>query len=168
MRLHIEDKQKANGNLQVDCTEYVKDKYQRKSRGIYQKIFFGKRPFASDDDSDSFDWIWIWLLGYIWLNIFPSQRPEAQTMSLCLSCPEEANRMEVLWYYPPSKAPPAQNVFNFSILIFTSDVFYFSSVVFWTVLQDFLNVVQGFPALFTTLKSWGAELTRTKWFKYFS
>ena len=37
--LNIEDKQKVNVNLQDDCTEYVKDKYQRKSSSIYQKSF---------------------------------------------------------------------------------------------------------------------------------
>ena len=32
--LNIEDKQKVNGNLQDDCTEYVKDKYLKKSMNI--------------------------------------------------------------------------------------------------------------------------------------
>ena len=37
--LDIEYKQKVNGNLEDDCTEFVKDKYQRKSSSIYQKSF---------------------------------------------------------------------------------------------------------------------------------
>ena len=78
---------------------------------------------------------------YGWIFSPPSDQ-KAQTMSLCLSCPEEANRMEVLWYYPPSKAPPAQNVFNFSILIFTSDVFYFSAVIFQKILERFAKISQ--------------------------
>ena len=32
--LNIEDKQKVNGNLQDDCTEYVKDKYLKKSMNL--------------------------------------------------------------------------------------------------------------------------------------
>ena len=43
MRLHIEDKQKVNGNLQVDCTEYVKDKYQKElKKQKNQKTSFAK------------------------------------------------------------------------------------------------------------------------------
>ena len=45
-QLNIEDKQKVNGNLQVDCTnciEYVKDKYQKEVKK--QKI--QKTPFGS-------------------------------------------------------------------------------------------------------------------------
>ena len=50
--------------------------------------------------------------------------------------------MEVLWYYPPSKAPPAQNVFNFSILIFTCGVFYFSAVIFQKISERFAKISQ--------------------------
>ena len=76
--LNIEDKQKVNGNLQDDCTEYVKDKYQRKSSSIYQKSFLERNLLrvlykfnvyddryaddqyddggvGGDDDTDSFD-----------------------------------------------------------------------------------------------------------------
>ena len=142
MRLHIEDKQKVNGNLQVDCTEYVKDKYQKElKKQKNQKTSFAKITYKQvlsggvcrisgspimaahqtiEGNSDNFCHFWVTpprhMLHNIWLNISRGSDYE----SLCLSCcPEEANRMEVLWDYPPSKAPPAQNVFNFSI--FTSN-----------------------------------------------
>ena len=42
-QLNIEDKQKVNGNLQVDCTEYVKDKYQKElKKQKNQKTSFAK------------------------------------------------------------------------------------------------------------------------------
>ena len=73
--LDIEYKQKVNGNLEDDCTEFVKDKYQRKSSSIYQKSFLERNLFArplrideyndeyatdqygsgGGDDTDSFD-----------------------------------------------------------------------------------------------------------------
>ena len=36
--LNIEDKQKVNGNLQDDCTEYVKDKYEKEAKVIASKL----------------------------------------------------------------------------------------------------------------------------------
>ena len=54
--LNIEDKQKVNGNLQVDCTEYVKDKYQKevKEYNISKDFFWRKETLgkASLDDAD--------------------------------------------------------------------------------------------------------------------
>ena len=43
--LNIEDKQKVNGNLQVDCTEYVKDKYQKevKEYNLSKDFFLEER-----------------------------------------------------------------------------------------------------------------------------